>query len=43
MKLDEIGGADKAYELYVDEQVGTHLKLNILEHIGFTISFYFQF
>ncbi len=26
MKLDDIGGADKAHELYVDEQVGTHLK-----------------
>ncbi|MEI6865741.1 sulfatase-like hydrolase/transferase [Flavicella sp.] len=26
MKLDAIGGADKAHELYVDEQVGTHLK-----------------
>lgn len=26
MKLDDIGGADKAHGLYVDEQVGTHLK-----------------
>ncbi|WP_282135155.1 sulfatase family protein [Seonamhaeicola maritimus] len=26
MKLDAIGGADKAHALYVDEQVGTHLK-----------------
>ncbi len=26
MKLDHIGGADKAHELYVDEEVGTHLK-----------------
>ena len=26
MKLDDIGGADKAHELYVDEEVGTHLK-----------------
>lgn len=25
MKLDDIGGADKAHELYVDEEVGTHL------------------
>ncbi|CAH8281499.1 arylsulfatase A-like enzyme [Mariniflexile fucanivorans] len=26
MNLDDIGGADKAHALYVDEQVGTHLK-----------------
>jgi len=26
MKLDDIGGADKAHELYIDEEVGTHLK-----------------
>ncbi|WP_405603940.1 arylsulfatase [Polaribacter sp. Asnod1-A03] len=26
MNLDHIGGADKAHALYVDEQVGTHLK-----------------
>jgi len=26
MKLDDIGGADEAHELYVDDQVGTHLK-----------------
>jgi len=26
MNLDDIGGADKAHELYVDNQVGTHLK-----------------
>ncbi len=26
MNLDAIGGADKAHELYVDEEVGTHLK-----------------
>ncbi len=26
MKLNAIGGADKAHELYVDEEVGTHLK-----------------
>lgn len=26
MKLDAIGGAEKAHELYVDEQVGTNLK-----------------
>lgn len=26
MKLDDIGGADKAHEYYVDEEVGTHLK-----------------
>jgi len=26
MKLDAIGGADKAHALYVDEEVGTHLK-----------------
>lgn len=26
MKLDAIGGADKAHELYIDDQVGTHLK-----------------
>ncbi len=26
MNLDDIGGADKAHELYVDDEVGTHLK-----------------
>lgn len=33
MKLDAIGGADKAHELYVDEEVGTHLKEKALDWI----------
>lgn len=33
MKLDEIGGAEKAHELYVDEEVGTHLKEKALKRI----------
>ncbi|WP_430937090.1 sulfatase family protein, partial [Saccharicrinis sp. 156] len=31
MKLDAIGGADKAHELYVDDEVGTHLKGKALD------------
>jgi arylsulfatase A-like enzyme len=31
MNLEDIGGADKAHELYVDEQVGTHLKNKALK------------
>jgi arylsulfatase A len=33
MKLNEIGGADKAHDLYVDEEVGTHLKEKALNWI----------
>ncbi|MCB4808920.1 arylsulfatase [Tamlana sp. 62-3] len=31
MKLNAIGGADKAHELYVDEEVGTHLTSKALD------------